>query len=75
MFFTALTGALRLDERGVHVLGQISGGSGFPFGAPLQARQWKYFNYTVIVSESSEYIHQLRIATSYRQLLSAQSSA
>jgi hypothetical protein len=43
----ALTGIFRWDEKGVNVLGKISGGAGLPFGPPLESRQWKYFGSTV----------------------------
>jgi hypothetical protein len=35
------------NERGVDILGKISGGAGLPFGLPLDKRRMKYFNYTV----------------------------
>ncbi|GFZ42489.1 hypothetical protein JCM24511_00204 [Saitozyma sp. JCM 24511] len=43
---TALTGVFKWDERGVDILGKISGGAGLPFGLPLDKRRMKYFNYT-----------------------------
>jgi hypothetical protein len=42
-----LTGVFKWDERGVDILGKISGGAGLPFGLPLDKRRMKYFNYTV----------------------------
>ncbi|RSH94758.1 hypothetical protein EHS25_004564 [Saitozyma podzolica] len=43
---TALTGVFKWNERGVDILGKISGGAGLPFGLPLDKRRMKYFNYT-----------------------------
>lgn len=67
---TVVTGHLRLDTKGIAVLGKLQSSSGSPFGVPFHPKYLKYAHQTVSLGGADECCSLLTIfPTSSQQRL------